>query len=376
MATKRDYYEILGVDREATQQEIKTSYRRLAVKYHPDRNPGDREAEERFKECAEAYAVLSDQEKRARYDRFGHQAVGGAGGSPFSGGFDPTVFGDFADILGEMFGFGGAGGRRRRGRQPTRGADLRYDLSLSFEEAVFGTTENLLIPRLETCDTCKGSGSAGDTPPKPCSGCGGRGQVAYRQGFLTVARTCPQCEGEGVVITDPCTDCDGRGRREVDRSLEVTIPAGVDNGSRLRLSGEGEHGALGGPAGDLYVVLSVEPHERFVREGATILSEESVGYPQAVLGATVEVETVHGPTSLEIPPGTPPGHEFRLRGKGVEKIGRGGGKGDHIVRLQIDVPHPRDLSDDESDLLRRLAELRDYPVREKVLDRVKKKVFG
>lgn len=374
MAEKRDYYEVLEVAREATGQEIKTSYRRLAVQFHPDRNPGDLAAEERFKECAEAYAVLSDDQKRAGYDRFGHQAVGGASGSPFSGGFDPTVFGDFADILGEMFGFGG-GRRRGRGRTPTRGADLRYDLQLSFEEAAFGTTENLLIPRLETCDECTGTGSAGDTAPEPCITCGGQGRVAVQRGFLTVAQTCPRCEGEGVVITDPCPGCSGRGRREVERSLEVTIPAGVDNGSRLRLSGEGEHGGLGGLAGDLYVVLSVQPHQRFVREGATVLSEETIGYPQAVLGASVEIDTVHGPTSLEIPPGTPPGHEFRLRGKGIEKIGRGG-KGDHLVRVQVDVPHPRDLSDEEAELLRRLAELRGTPVREKVLERVKKKVFG
>lgn len=377
MAAKRDYYEVLGVARTASGQEIKSAYRRLAVQHHPDRNPGDKEAEEKFKEAAEAYAVLSDADKRARYDRFGHQGVGGAaGGSPFSGGFDPATFGDFADILGEMFGFGGmGGGRRRRGRAPSRGADLRYDLTLSFEEAVFGTSETLRIPRLETCDECDGSGSEGGQQPTACGMCGGRGQIGYRQGFLTVARTCPQCQGEGVTISDPCPRCRGEGRVEKERSLEVTIPAGVDHGSRLRMSGEGEHGRHGGPPGDLYVVLSVEPHERFVREGATVFSEHGVGFPQAVLGATVEVETLYGPASLEIPPGTPHGHEFRLRGKGIERIG-GSGKGDHIVRLKIDVPHPRELEEEEVETLRRLAELRKYPVREKILDKVKKKVFG
>lgn len=377
MAAKRDYYEVLGVARDASAQEIKKAYRRLAVKYHPDRNPDDKEAEERFKEAAEAYAVLSDDGKRQRYDRFGHQGVGGASGSPFSGGFDPNTFGDFADILSEMFGFGAgaAGGGRGRGRGPSRGADLRYDLSLSFEEAAFGTTESLRIPRLEACEECDGSGSEGGKPPETCSACRGRGQVGYRQGFLTVARTCPQCGGSGTQISDPCARCRGDGRVETERSIEVTIPAGVDHGSRLRLTGEGEHGRRGGPAGDLYVVISVEPHERFVREGATVLSEETVGFPQVVLGATVEVETLHGPASLEIPPGTPPGHEFRLRGKGIPRV-NGSGRGDHLVRVKVDVPHPRDLSDDEVELLRQLAEAGSYPVREKVIDRVKKKVFG
>jgi molecular chaperone DnaJ len=375
MAAKRDYYEVLSVARDASGQEIKSAYRRLAVQYHPDRNPGDPGAEEKFKEAAEAYAVLSDSDKRSRYDRFGHQGVGGAAGSPFSGGFDPNTFGDFADVLSEMFGFGGGmgGGRRRRGRAPTRGADLRYDLTLGFEEAAFGNAETLRIPRLETCDECGGSGSAGGAAPETCSACGGRGQIGYRQGFLTVARTCPRCEGEGAVVADPCSACRGAGRREVERSLEVAIPAGVDHGSRLRLAGEGEHGRHGGPPGDLYVVISVEPHERFVREGATVLSEESVGFPQAVLGATVEVDTLHGPVSLEVPPGTPHGHEFRLRGKGIARIG--GGKGDHLVRMKIDVPHPRDLTEEETEVLRKLAELRAYPVREKVLDKVKK-MFG
>jgi len=374
MAAKRDYYEVLGVARDAGLAEIKTAYRKLAVRHHPDRNPGDREAEERFKEAAEAYAVLSDLDKRGRYDRFGHAGVGGAAGGPFGGGFDPSTFGDFADILGDLFGFGFAGGRRRGGRAPARGADLRYDLRLSFEEAAFGTEETLRIPRLEVCETCSGTGSAGGAAPAACRACGGRGQVRFQQGFLTVARTCPQCRGAGTVIADPCPDCAGEGRVERERSIEVRIPAGVDHGSRMRLSGEGEHGRHGGPPGDLYVVLSIAPHERFRREGETVLSELTISYPQAVLGGSVEVDTLHGETVLEIPPGTPPGKQLRLRGQGIERLG-GGGRGDHVVQVEVQVPHPRDLDDEERDLLRRLAELRGEPVREKVFDRVKK-MFG
>ena len=372
MATTRDYYEILGVARDCSGQELKVAYRKLAVRYHPDKNPGDRQAEERFKEAAEAYAVLSDADKRARYDRFGHQGVGGAAGNPFSGGgFDPSIFGDFGDILSEMFGMGG---RRSRRGGPTRGADLRYDLAISFEEAVFGSEETLRIPRLEGCETCGGSGSEGGRPPESCTTCGGRGQVAYRQGFLTVARPCPRCNGEGRVVSDPCRDCRGEGRVERERSIEVRIPPGVDHGSRLRMTGEGEHGRRGGPAGDLYVVLAVQPHERFQRDGTTILSEEEIGYAQAVLGASVEVETVHGEATLEVPPGTAGGSEFRLRGKGVDRVG-GGGRGDHVVRVAIRVPHPRELSEEEAELLRKLAELSGQTVREGMFEKVKK-MFG
>ncbi len=371
MASKRDYYEVLQVSRDADGTTIKSAYRRLAVQYHPDRNPGDTEAEERFKEAAEAYAVLSDQDKRARYDRFGHQGVGGAAGSPFSGGFDPSTFGDFADILGDLFGFGFGGGRRRGGRAPSRGADLRYDLEIEFEEAAFGVEKKLKIPRLERCPECAGSGSAGDAPPQPCSVCGGRGQVRYTQGFFTMARTCPQCRGEGYVIQDPCPECRGEGLVERERTIEVKIPAGVDTGARLRLQGEGEHGRHGGPAGDLYVVVGVRSHEAFRREGPHVLSEVEVSYSQAVLGATVEVATLHGPETLEVPPGTEPGHRFRLRGKGIEHLDRHG-RGDHLVFAKIEVPRVHDLSEEQVELLRKLAELEGKPVREGVLDRVKK----
>jgi molecular chaperone DnaJ len=372
--TKRDFYEVLGVARTASAQEIKAAYRKLAVKYHPDRNPGDREAEEKFKEAAEAYAILTDADKRARYDRVGHQGVAGAG----AGGFDPTIFGDFSDILGDLFGFGFAdpSGRRRGAGGPQRGADLRYDLTLSFEEAAFGTETTLRIPRLEACAKCSGTGSASGAQPTPCQSCGGRGQVRFTQGFFTVARPCPQCHGEGRVVSDPCKECKGEGRVEREKSLEVKIPAGVDTGARLRLAGEGEQGRLGGPAGDLYIVLQVEPHPKFKRDGSTVYSKVPIAYPQAVLGAAIEVDTIHGKATLEVPAGTQHGKEFRLRGQGVQRLD-GNGKGDHVAVVVLEVPDPRELSEEEVQLLRQLAETAGTPVKEErgVLDRVKN-LFG
>ncbi len=372
MAAKRDYYEILGVGRQASAREIKSAYRKLAVRYHPDRNPGDGRAEARFKEAAEAYAVLSDPQKRERYDRFGHRGVAGAGG------FDPETFGDFADILGDFFGFGFGdmfGGRRRRGGRQA-GADLRYELHLELEEAAFGLEKTLEIPRLETCDACGGSGGRDGAAPSVCSACGGRGQVRFSQGFFTVARTCPQCRGEGTVITEPCEECRGRGRMERRRKIELRIPPGVDTGTRLRLQGEGEHGRRGGPPGDLFVDIAVAPHARFERRGADVLSEVSIGYAQAVLGGKTEVETLHGRASLEIPPGTANGADFRLRGKGIERLD-GAGRGDHIAVVRLAVPHPRDLDEEQLELLRRLAGFEGVEVREerKVLDRVRD-LFG
>lgn len=364
---KRDYYEVLGVIRTAGGQEIKSAYRKLAVRYHPDRNPGDKEAEDRFKEAAEAYEVLSDGDKRARYDRFGHQAVMGAGAG---GGFDPTIFADFSDILGDLFGFGG--GRRAGAGGIARGSDLRYDLALSFEEAAFGTESTLRIPRLETCPRCSGSGSAGKGSPAMCSACGGRGQVRFNQGFFTVARTCPQCNGEGTMISDPCGECRGEGRVERERSIVVKIPAGVDHGARLRLSGEGEHGRRGGPPGDLYVALSVKPHKRFRRDGPAVYSRETISYMQAVLGTQLEVETLRGKAPLDVPAGTVHGRDFRLRGQGIDRLD-GSGRGDQVVTVEIAVPNPRDLSEEEILLLRRLAELGGHAVKgdKTVLDRVK-----
>jgi molecular chaperone DnaJ len=370
MAEKRDYYELLGVARDAGAAEIKAAYRKVAMRHHPDRNPGDTHAEERFKQAAEAYAVLSDPEKRQRYDRFGHQGVG-------AGGFDPTIFADFSDILGDLFGFGDLfGGRRRRGSASTPGADLRYDLVLSFADAAFGVESQLEIPRLETCADCAGSGSASRAAPAACSACQGHGQVRYTQGFLTVARTCPQCGGEGRVVRDPCRACGGDGRREQRRTLQVKVPAGVDTGARLRLPGEGEHGRRGGRSGDLYVVLHVEPDPRFERHGADVLGAVELSYPQAVLGATVDVETLHGAQPLEVPPGTEPGDQFRLRGKGIARLD-GRGRGDHVVRVALRVPDPKQLGEEEIRLLRRLAELEGEPVRpeRKVMKKVKD-LFG
>ena len=368
---KRDYYEVLGVTRESSVEEIKKSYRKLALKYHPDKNPGDAEAEEKFKEAAEAYSVLSDQEKRSRYDRYGHA------GSSFSGGFDQTQFTDFADILGDLFGFGdmfGGGSRGRRGNRPTRGADLRYDLHLQFEEAIFGKEVSIDIPRAINCETCSGSGAKPGTEPAVCSGCGGRGQVRFSQGFLAVARTCPQCGGAGKVIKSPCTDCNGAGRKRETKTLSVRIPAGVDEGSRLRLTGEGESGSNGGPSGDLYVFLSVAEHEKFARREYDIHSEHVVSYTQAALGAELETETVHGAEKLKITAGTQPEHIVRLRGKGVPYLD-GSGKGDHYVHVKVKVP--TSLGDRQRELLEELAALDgENPPERSVLSKVKEFFAG
>ena len=370
MQTKRDYYEILGLGRDATEGEIKKAYRRLAVEYHPDRNQGNTEAEDKFKEAAEAYSILSDAGKRTQYDRFGHRAQS-AGGAGFSG-FDPSIFGDFSDILGDFFGFGDLfGGGRSRGRRPTVGADLRYDLSMDFEEAAFGSNPSLTFKRLETCIGCHGSGSQGGAP-QACTACGGRGQVQFSQGFLTVARPCPQCRGAGSVITDPCEPCQGQGRVERERKLEVSIPPGVDTGARLRLAGEGEHGRFGGPQGDLFVVIHVQEHPRLTRNGADVVEARLMTYPQAVLGRDLEVETLHGREILRIPPGTQHQTEFRLRGKGVDHLGRRG-RGDHVVIAHLLIPSPGDLDQETLDLLKQLADAEGEPVAEDrtVIDRVR-----
>jgi len=375
MSSKRDYYEVLGVERGAAADEVKKAYRKLAVKYHPDRNPDDKEAEENFKEAAEAYSVLSDAEKRARYDRFGHQ---GFGGRP-NAGFDPETFGDFADILGDFFGSGfsdmfGGGPRGRSTGRP--GADLRYELKLTLEEAAFGVSKVLNIPRLERCEPCAGFGTADGSEGDLCHSCGGRGQVRFSQGFFTVARPCPDCRGAGRVISNPCEECGGEGRQHREKKLEVQIPPGVDTGSRLRLTGEGEHGSRGGRTGDLYVDMYLTPHETFHREGEHILTEVVLTYPQAVLGTHLDVETLYGEEELEIPPGTPDGSDFRIRGKGVVRLD-GRGSGDHVVLARVQVPNPRNLSERELELLRELAEIQKAPVREErgVIDRVKD-LFG
>ncbi len=331
MTTTRDYYEILGVGRNASEAEIKSAYRKLALQHHPDRNQGHKEAEERFKEAAEAYAVLCDPQKRQRYDAYGHAGLGGAGA-----GFDPTIFSDFGDILGDLFGFGDAFGRRRGG--PRRGADLRYNLELTFAEALFGTETSIQIPRAEACGTCHGTGAAPGTSPTTCSACRGRGQVTFQQGFFSVARTCGRCQGTGQVVATPCKDCGGQGHLTVERKLQIKIPGGVDTGSQLRISGEGEAGSAGGPSGDLYVVVRVEEHPFFQREGSALLCEVPIGFAQAALGASLEVPTADGGrTKVTVPEGTQSGTTFRVRGQGVPHLG-GRGRGDLHVTVRVVVP--------------------------------------
>jgi molecular chaperone DnaJ len=351
--SKRDYYEVLGVSRTASEQELKSAYRKLALKYHPDRNPDDKTAEEKFKEAAEAYAVLADADKRARYDRFGHAGVGGAAG-PGGAGFDPTIFADFNDIfagLGDVFGFGDLFGGRRRGGA-MRGADLRYDFEIAFTEAASGVETTIQIPREETCDTCRGSGAKAGTSPETCRQCGGRGQVRYQQGFLTIARTCGRCQGSGKVISKPCETCGGAGRTTRDRKLTVKIPAGIASGQRLRLYGEGEHGVGGGPPGDLYVVVHVREHEFFHREGDDLYCEMPVHFPTLALGGTLAVPTLDGHYTLEVPGGTPSGHRFRVKGKGMPNVG-GRGVGDLYVIVRADVP--RKLTKEQKQLLEQFA---------------------
>jgi molecular chaperone DnaJ len=329
---KRDYYEVLGLSRDASVQEIKSSYRKLAIKYHPDKNSGDKNAEEKFKEAAEAYSVLSDPEKRARYDRFGHSGMQGGG---FSG-FDPNIFGDFGDILGEFFGFGDIfGGRRRSG--PARGADLRYDLKIAFKEAAFGLTTKIKIPRQDTCSSCNGSGAPKGKPPVTCPACNGAGQVRYQQGFFSISRSCGQCNGAGKIITEPCETCHGKGRVHKEKVLEVRIPAGVDNGARLRIQGEGEAGSRNGPSGDLYVIIFVEEHPFFQRQENNIYCQIPISIVQAVLGSEVVVPTLEGEEKLKIPEGTQTGSVFRLRNKGIVSLG-GRGRGDQFVTVNIVVP--------------------------------------
>jgi molecular chaperone DnaJ len=349
--SKRDYYEILGVERKATEQQIKSAYRKLALKHHPDRNPGDRAAEERFKEAAEAYAVLADGEKRELYDRFGHAGVTGAG----SGGVDPTIFADFSDIfagLGDVFGFGDIFGARRRRGGPQRGSDLRYDLEITFEESAKGAETTIQIPREEICETCQGSGAAAGTSPDTCSHCRGTGQLRYQQGFLTVARPCPNCRGVGKTIAKPCPSCRGAGRISRDRKLTVKIPAGIATGQRLRLHGEGEHGTGGGPTGDLYVVVHVQDHPFFHREGDDLFCELPIGFPTMALGGSVKVPTLNGRADLQIPAGTQAGARFKIRGKGMPNVS-GRGHGDlHVIAA---VAVPKKLSSEQKHLLEQLS---------------------
>ena len=351
--SKRDYYEVLSVTRTASDSELKSAYRKLAMQYHPDRNPGDKIAEERFKEAAEAYAVLCDPEKRSLYDRFGHQGVRSATGG--GAGFDPSVFnefGDFADILGNMFGFGDLFGNARRRGGPQRGADLRYDLEIAFEESAKGVETTIQIPRQENCETCHGSGAAPGSSPTTCSMCRGQGQVRTQQGFFTVARTCPQCQGAGKIITKPCTTCRGAGRISRERKLTVKIPPGIATGQQLRLTQEGEAGSAGGPPGNLYVVIHVQEHEFFRRDGNNLFCEVAVNFTTVALGGDIQVPTLEGADSVKIPEGTQTGTTLKLRGKGMPDV-NGRGRGDLFATVQVQTP--KKLTKDQRHLLEQLA---------------------
>ena len=356
MATvaKADYYEVLGVSREATEQELKSAYRKQALKYHPDRNPGDQAAEEKFKEASEAYQVLCDADKRAAYDRYGHAGVSGAGAGQYGGGFSGAVdLGDiFGDLFGEMFGVGGA--TRGNGRTRVhRGDDLRVDLTMNFEDAIFGHETEVRVRRLETCGTCHGSGSSSGRGPVTCSQCQGRGQIRYQQGFFSVARTCTACGGAGSVVTDPCTTCRGETRVSRELKLNVKVPKGVEDGTRIRYSEEGDAGRSGGPKGDLYVVLSIRAHDVFEREGNDLKCMVPISFPQAALGAEIEIDGIDGPVSLKIPEGTQSSRELRVRGRGVPML-NGKGNGDLLVTVVVQVP--KKLSKVQRELMRQLED--------------------
>ena len=367
---KRDYYEVLGVARAATDQEIKSAYRKLALQFHPDRNPNNPDAEEKFKEASEAYAVLCDGEKRAAYDRFGHAGLGGGTG------FDPASVQDLGDLFGDFFGLGDifGGGTRRRSRTQ-RGADLREDLNLEFEDAIFGTEAKVTVRRHESCEDCKGSGAAPGKAPVTCRSCNGRGQVRYQQGFFSIARTCPACQGTGNVITDPCPKCKGEGRVLRQRTVDTKIPAGVEDGTRIRFSGFGEGGVFGGPPGDLYVVLHVKEHAFFEREGNDLHCVIPISFSQAALGAEISVPTFEGEQVLKVPEGTQSGTTLRVRGKGVPVL-NGHGKGDLFVEVRIQTPGK--LNRRQRELLHELEGLirvENRPQRRTLLGKVKD-IFG
>lgn len=370
--SKRDYYEILGVAKDADENAIKRAYRKLAMKYHPDRNPDDKAASENFREVTEAYEVLTDDNKRARYNQYGHAGVDeqmqdfwGRGGAQDSHAF--RDFGDmFGDVFGDMFGFGGGGGRS------TRGADLRYNLNLTLEEAARGREIELKIPRHESCGTCNGSGARPGSNPVPCSTCGGHGQVQMQQGFFAVRRTCPTCHGAGTRIESPCVDCGGNGRVKVTKKLKVRVPVGVYDGAQVRVSGEGEVGQKGSVAGDLYIVITLKKHSIFERDGADLYCTMPITFPQAALGAQVDAPTLGGKVTIKIPAGTEAGRTFRLRGHGVPDVRAGSQKGDLYVRVQIAVP--KKMSGKQEDLLRQFAEETGdelYPERSSFLGKVK-----
>lgn len=368
---KRDYYEILGISREASSDEIKKAYRKLALKFHPDRNPGNKEAEEKFKESAEAYSVLIDSEKRSIYDRYGHEGLRGEGFTGFTG-FDSSIFRDFEDILGDFFGFSfgnffGTRSKRRR-YYPQRGRDLGLELEITLEEAAFGTEKEIKLSRSESCAVCHGSGMSPGTKKSSCHYCQGAGQVRYDQGFFTISRTCTNCRGSGEIITSPCKECYGSGKKKVKRVLTVNIPAGIDDGSRLRVAGEGEAGDAGASRGDLYILIHIKKHKFFEREDDNLYCQISLSFPQAALGGKVEIPTLEKSEILKIPSGTQAGEVFRLRGKGVRSF-HSNGKGDLFVRIKVETP--KNLTKDQKELLRKFGQSRGD-----ILDSVDKSVVN
>ncbi len=362
--TKRDYYEILGVPKAASADEIKKAYRQLALKYHPDRNPGDAEAESRFKEAAEAYEVLHDTEKRRLYDQYGHEGLSRSNFHEFTS-FD-DIFSSFSDIFGDMFGF--PGGRRGGRRRPTKGSDLRYDSTITLEQAAKGTEIELDIPKTEPCEECKGTGAEAGTSPERCSACGGKGQVHKTQGFFTISTTCPTCRGAGQVIKKPCRPCRGTGHVTRRKHLKVKIPAGVDTGATMRVPGEGELGELGGPPGDLYVFITLQQHETFVRQGDDLYIEMSISFVQAALGTTIKVPTLDSETDLDIKPGTQPNEIYTIKDKGIKHL-RHSGHGSLHVGIRVEIP--RKLTKEQEELLRKFADLSNNEVKDP-----KKKLFG
>jgi molecular chaperone DnaJ len=348
--TKKDYYEILGVGRKASDEELKKSYRKIAMQCHPDKNPGDKKAEDRFKEAAEAYEVLSDKQKREIYDQYGHAGLSSTGFQGFSG-FD-DVFSHFSDIFEDAFGFGSSRGRSRSSARA--GADLRYDLRISFLDAAFGLTTTIDLEKLETCHNCRGTGATPGTSPETCRTCQGRGQVIQSSGFFTISSTCPHCGGQGKIISKPCARCHGLGKETLRKNVQLKIPAGVETGSRLRLQGEGEAGDHGGPSGDLYVFLTVEEHGFFARSGDDIVCRIPISFVQAALGATIEVPTLEEKEKLKIPKGTQNGRAFRLKGKGITHL-RGYGRGDQIIEIMVQTP--TDLNKRQEELLREFERL-------------------
>ena len=353
---KRDFYDVLGVNKSSSPEQIKAAYRKLAVKHHPDKNPGDKTSEDKFKEASEAYHILSDQERKQNYDNFGHSAFENGGGKGGFGGFGGFSGGDFSDIFEDFFGdFGGSGRTRGRKNNNNRGSDLRYDLSISLEEAYSGKKQDIKFSTTEKCNTCKGNGSKPGHNPGQCSMCGGNGRVRSNQGFFTVQQTCPQCAGVGEEITHPCNDCSGQGNKQTSKKLSVTIPKGVDDGTRIRLAGKGEAGSRGGASGDLYLFINVNSHELFKRSEENLFFEFPVSIADAALGTTIEIPTIDGgKAKIKIPDGTQSGKQFRLRGKGMPYI-RGSGNGDLYVQINTEVPIS--LNKEQKELLEKFRKI-------------------